>query len=1053
MTELGYVELPFIKCLRELGWEYCTEAQLEQYNRTTDDPIVECLLLDAIRRVNAAVKTDEQARKAVDLLRGMLSDPDPLAANRRALEAFRDGVSVIIEPGQPAVTVQFFEFDTDPQKQKLNTFIVTNQYSVRGSETCRADLVLLVNGVPLVLCEFKSLLSAGKDWKEGVRQLHRYMREAPKLLVPNVFCVAAHEDEFRYGTIHFRPETEQIVRVQMDSWRPWLSLYPEVRGYWNLKGNDPRKVADPVEAAARGLLRPQTVLDFLQHFVVFETKDKKTIKKAARYQQFESANDIVDRAVSLIGSPNASSQDRTGLIWHTQGSGKSLTMIYAGMKLRRHSKLDGPTVLVVVDRSDLKTQLGGEFEDCDYPNVSKAMGVADLKAKLAGDGARETIVTTIQCFQRMENLDANLRDNIILLIDECHRSQKGADVSGTLDPKKDPSGFALTMRAKLPNSFRFGFTGTPIDRTMVNTHRMFGPENDGKQERYLSYYGIRQAIRDGATLPVHYLLRVVPLAVDQHKLDVEFEQMCELMEAEEEEVKDFVQKKEANWKQLAKDPDRMKKVIAHVIDHFLEYPDPNGFKAQLVAIDRDAAGKYKDLLDVELIRRGQSKRDAEGLSDVIISEGFNDTDQHLTRYHYSKEKSDELIAFFKLKPKQWEDWNHERHGNERDQWRPPLKILIVCDKLLTGFDAPVEQVMYLDKPIRDHTLLQAMARTNRPCADMGKLNGLIVDFFGVFQNLQKALNFDESEVEEAAIEWDKLKAQVPEALKKCLEHIVGIALADTKDCLVACRTRMKDEAAWKAFKDDFRHLETLWEALSPDQCLYAHRKEYAALCAVYVGCRRRKDRIDSTFEELGAKTRKLIRDNAVFNEVVTSIPVYKIDADYLAKARELPTAEDRAAEMVDALTRELIDNPAGFAYKLLGERLQKLITDKTADLSRSVTDLEQLVTAFNELKGEPEQLGLTAPGEYQLFTVVRGFAPNAERDVQVQAARRIGEKLRRQKALVPGWADSPGGRNRLRTALMSACWEPEWESLKLCPEEGETPFLDLAMEELAKAVA
>jgi len=599
-----------------------------------------------------------------------------------------------------------------------------------------------------------------------------------------VFCAAADEDEFRYGTVHFRPETEQAVRVQMDSWRPWLSLYPEVRGYWNLKDGDPSKLLDAVEAAARGLLRPGTVLDFLQHFVVFETKEKKTTKKAARYQQFEAANDIVDRAVRRVGDPTATSQDRTGLIWHTQGSGKSLTMIYAGMKLRRHPKLSSPTVLVVVDRSDLKTQLGDDFEFCHYPNVSKALGVTDLKAKLRGDGARETVVTTIQCFQRMEDLEPNTRDNIILLIDECHRSQKGAEVGGTLDPTRDPSGFALTMRAKLPNSFKFGFTGTPIDRTMVNTHRMFGPEKGGQQERYLSYYGIRQAIRDGATLPVHFLLRVVPLAVDQHRLDVEFEQMCEQMEAGEEEVKDFVQKKEANWKQLAKNPDRMKKVIAHVADHFLEHPDPNGFKAQLVAIDRDAAGKYKNLLDEELIRRGMSKREAEGLSDVIISGGFNDTDEHLTRHHYSKEAADERIAFFKLKPAEWENWNRERHGDDRDQWRPALKILIVCDKLLTGFDAPVEQVMYLDKPIRDHTLLQAMARTNRPCADMGKLNGLIVDFFGVFEDLQKALNFDEGEVEEAAIEWDRLKSQVPGALKRCLEHIDGIPLSDTKDCLV-----------------------------------------------------------------------------------------------------------------------------------------------------------------------------------------------------------------------------------------------------------------------------
>lgn len=240
MTELGYVELPFIRTLRELGWEYRTESQLDEYDRPADDPIIERLLVAAILRINPAVKSNEQAGKAVDLLRGMLSDPDPLAANRRALDALRDGVPVVIEPGQPAVTVQFFEFD--PAKQDRNSFVISNQFTVKGTATCRADLVLLVNGIPLVLCEFKSYLSAGKDWKEGVRQLHRYMREAPRLLVPNVLCVTADEDELRYGTIHFRPETEQVVRGQMDSWRPWLSLYPEVRGYWNLKAGEPEQL-------------------------------------------------------------------------------------------------------------------------------------------------------------------------------------------------------------------------------------------------------------------------------------------------------------------------------------------------------------------------------------------------------------------------------------------------------------------------------------------------------------------------------------------------------------------------------------------------------------------------------------------------------------------------------------------------------------------------------------------------------------------------------------------------------------------------------------------
>jgi type I restriction enzyme R subunit len=208
----------------------------------------------------------------------------------------------------------------------------------------------------------------------------------------------------------------------MDNWGKWLSLYPEITGYWATpEANDPD---DPLEAV-KGLLRlkPCHVLDFLAHFVVFETKKGKTVKKVARYQQFEAVNQIVDRAVALIGRP-VDPHDRTGLIWHTQGSGKSITMICTAYKLRRHGAMRNPTVLIVVDRRDLKTQLSDDFDACDYPNVEKAMGVKDLKEKLR-TGWPGTLITTVQSFQQMDDLDTIERDNIVCLIDECHRTQKG----------------------------------------------------------------------------------------------------------------------------------------------------------------------------------------------------------------------------------------------------------------------------------------------------------------------------------------------------------------------------------------------------------------------------------------------------------------------------------------------------------------------------------------------------------------------------------------------------------------------------------------------------
>src|SRR5206468_4985518 len=325
----------------------------------------------------------------------------------------RDGSKVVLNPGEDAKTVQFIAFDR--ARQDLNDFTATNQYRVQGVRQCREDTVLLVNGIPLVIAEYKSYGASRKDWREAVHQLHRYQRQAPLVLAPNVFCVAADEDEFRFGTVLFHDASKMDVERHLDLWSRWLSLYPERHGFWN----DPEAADpdDPLEAPVKGLLRlkPAHLLDFLQHFVVFETKKGKTAKKIARYQQFEAVNELVDRTVSLSGR-RVTAQDRTGLIWHTQGSGKSLTMVFAGQKLRRHPALNNPTVLIVVDRRDLKTQLSDDFEACDYPNVERVFGVKDLKKKLS-TGARGTFVTTIQSFQQMDDLDPIDRDDIICLVD------------------------------------------------------------------------------------------------------------------------------------------------------------------------------------------------------------------------------------------------------------------------------------------------------------------------------------------------------------------------------------------------------------------------------------------------------------------------------------------------------------------------------------------------------------------------------------------------------------------------------------------------------------
>ena len=1044
MSELGYVEQPVIQWLsgegstkpgdKGLGWTYRDEAAMAVFDRPLEDPIVEKLLVEAIIRINAEVKTEAQAKLAVGALRKAMSHPDKLTANRSTLDLLRDGASVEIVPGQPAKTVRFIEYD--PAKQKLNDFTATNQYRVQGVKQCREDTVLLVNGVPLVIAEYKSYVASGKDWTEAVRQLHRYQRQAPLILTPNVFCVAADEEEFRYGTVLYHDASKEDIDSHLDWWGKWLSLYPDTKGWWNKPEAD--QPDDALQVQVRGLLRlkPCHVLDFLQHFIVFETKKGKTIKKIARYQQFEAVNDIVDRTIENVGK-QVEQQDRTGLIWHTQGSGKSLTMVFTAYKLRRHHALNNPTVMIVVDRRDLKTQLSDDFEACDYPNVEKALGVEDLKKKLRNDW-RGTLVTTVQSFQQMGDLAPRDRDNIISLIDECHRSQKG---QGT-------ESYAMTMRVKLPKGFRYGFTGTPIDRTMVNTHRDFGPTKDGEQERYLSYYGIKRAIKDGATLEVHYIRDKVPFIVDEKQLSVGFEEMCQEMELDDEEAKDFVQRRRSQWKELARHPDRINIVLDKMLAHFLEHPDPNGFKAQLVAVDRTACAKYKAALDEKLKAKGLPPE----WSDVIISEAQND-EPELQAFHYGKQKQDELIDYFKLTPAEWEKWNRERYGDGRAKWRPPLKILIVCDRLLTGFDAPVEQVMYLDKPLRDHNLLQAIARTNRPLPTMNKRTGVVVDYFGVFQSLEKALNFDENIREESLIDWEALKKTVPGEVSRCMELFQGIKIEDTRDCLLAALRRLADPDASKNFEHNFKSLERLWEAVAPDPCLYEHRFVYNWLCGIYIAHRRRQRGSQATYGELSAKTRQLIQENTTFVDIAEALPVYKIDKDYITKLDDLPTPADKAAALEAILTRELEEGEAGFTYRQLGERLQRLKARKDATdeaIEKRLRELQGIATDTVKTKEEPERLGLQAPGEYGLFTVLRAHAPNAEEAYVAQCARNMVGHLRSRNLLSPGWSNSKGGLMRVEQSLLTESWNPDYSGLGFDVDEAHPAFLKPAVEELAK---
>jgi type I restriction enzyme R subunit len=607
--------------------------------------------------------------------------------------------------------------------------------------------------------------------------------------------------------------------------------------------------------------------------------------------------------------------------------------------------------------------------------------------------------------------------------------------------------FAMTMREKLKNAFRYGFTGTPIDKIMLNTHRDFGPLKDGIQERYLSYYGIKRAIKDGATLEVHYIRDPVPFTVDEDSLSKGFEQLCEEMEVEDEEDKDFIQRERSKWKELACHPQRLNIVLDKIIDHFLKYPDPSGFKAQIVVVDRKACAQYKEILDAKLKEKGLPP----DWSDVIISSAQN-SEPMIERFEYSKNEQDDLIDYFKLTPSEWEKWNRDRFGEDKSKWKPPLKILIVCDRLLTGFDAPIEQVMYLDKPLRDHNLLQAIARTNRPLPILKKRTGIVIDYFGVFNDLERALNFDENIREESLIDWNALKATVPGEVTRCMELFKDIPITDTRECLLAALRQLRDPENAKNFEHNFRSLERLWEAIAPDPCLYPFRHQYNWLCSIYLAHRRKP--IQETYGELSVKTRELIQKNTTFLRIAESIPVFKIDKDYVTRLDDFPSPSDKAAALEALLLGELSEDDPSFLYRQLGERLQRIKAKKDArdsDTIQRLQELQQIADETVKAKDEPARLNLTKSGEYGLYTVLRAYSESKDEVYIAECARKMVAHLVSNKLLTIGWSNSKGGRMRVEQSLLAESWNPPYTKLGFDPDMENPAFLAPAVEELAKS--
>ena len=824
-----------------------------------------------------------------------------------------------------------------------NKFQLVNQFSIRNRETKRPDIVMFVNGIPLVVGEAKTPVRPSVSWLDAASDIHDgYENSVPELFVPNVLSFATEGKELYYGA----------VRTPLEFWAAWRVN----------EGDDMSRLMglNNVAAEMKQLLSPKTLLDILYNFTTYSTnKKRQRIKVVCRYQQYEGANLIVQRVLE--------NKIKRGLIWHFQGSGKSLLMLFAAQKMRKMKELKSPTVMIVVDRVDLDSQTQNVFKEA--PNVMPTEDIDALNKYLAND-SRFIIITTIFKFKDAQ-ANINQRENIIVMVDEAHRTQEGD--------------LGQRMRLALPNAFFFGLTGTPINKSDHNTFWTFGAQED--ENGYMSRYSFEDALRDKTILPLHFEPRLLDIHIDREKVDEEFAAISNTLD---EDAKITLSNKAAKMLEFLKSPERIEIVCKDIAQHYQEKVEPQGFKAMIVTPDREACHLYKQEL---------SKYFPDSASAVVISTSGKGEDELKRLYNLSKDEQEKLIEKF----------------NKPDS---ELKFLIVTAKLLTGFDAPILQTMYLDKSLKDHTLLQAICRTNRKFPN--KTFGRIVDYFGVFDDAAKALEFDEEVMKKVITNLSSQLEELPQIMANNLAHFEGVdRTIEGFDGLQAAQDAIDTNEKRDAFASDYRQLANIWESLSPDPALEPYRTDYKWLSNVYQSVK--PSGPDSLGKllwlSLGAQTKKIMYDNIHVGGIHTDMQEVVLDETMVASL--MVSKDPKAAKKIE---KELIKRFKKYTnqpkFVELSKRLEALRDKAEQGLISSIEFIKELCQIARETiqaEKQEEHIEVRKTGTEALTEL---FLELRTEDTPAVVGRIVADIDSIVKIVrFPGWQTTNAGEREVQKAL------------------------------------
>jgi type I restriction enzyme R subunit len=819
ITEKRDVQDQLINYLVGIGWTFIPRHDLPAWRYDDEtEPFLVDVLREQLGALNGWPVDDERIDEVVRRLRLL---PASLDGNELFLQALRGHWTAYDRDQQREFNVTLVDYDDDPLT--TNTFHFTEEIWFQDREHKRLDMVLWVNGLPVVWIENKSPKQEDPG-AIGFDDVLHYTSVIPEFVkYPIPFAICARQLE--YGA----------------TWNASINAFYT----WKADGQ-----AHGLERLAKSFFDRAMVLRLLRDYALFYRIDDAVNKFLLRPHQMRAVEKIVERVVA--GQDDLRAPD-TGLEWHTQGSGKTLTMIVTAHLLRRQPEMENPTLLVVVDRLELEGQMLLNLEAFGFPAVVRAESKHHLH-RLLRDDYRGLIVCTIHKFDGMPP-DVCTRRNVVALIDEAHRSQEGD--------------LGIYMRAALPNAFQFAFTGTPIDRGKVGkgTFELYGQHDPAG---YHDKYSINESIEDKTTVPLYYTLAPTDIWVDKLQLELRFADVLDefLAEVGEEgaatqEALSRILQKADKLLAVLKAPARVEAIAAHIAQHFEENVLPRGFKAMVVTPDREACALYKGALNRYLpeewsvpVYSENPKKDPEFMRDLYLDE---DQEKRVRK------------AF-------------------RDPAKDP-KLLIVTEKLLTGYDAPVAYCMYLDKPLKDHTLLQAIARINRPYPE--KDAGLVVDYIGIFDNLQRALSFDTASVTRGLIDLEQLKRRFVELLEGAFEAVEPVEPHSPRGRVDRILEYFFEQEAREAFFKLFKELQAAYEILSPDAFLRPYIDDYALITDIYLTTynyfdpKARQQRLE---HELLKKTDQLIRSHVASGPVAEPLPLYPINRNIadVVRADDVP---------------------------------------------------------------------------------------------------------------------------------------------------------------------